>query len=275
MSAHMTAFEVEHADRTRQKLIARQPSGSRESHLPDSAQREFKSLQQLRAAGLPVQAVFFCEDRTEDNPTPLFVLEYVEGRPVIAPTDERDFLRKYADRLVQVQRFDHTTLVESGLPTQDRGYEERRAVPNEELGETAIFDALESVPPITRSNAPVMRHGDFWPGNVLWRDNEIVAVIDWEECLVGEPLADLAICRLDLWWILGEQAAYEFTELYQAQMNLDLKDLPYWDLCASLRPITNLEAWAPAYLDLGRTDITYETMARDHRAFVSQALSKF
>jgi len=273
MSAHMTAFEVEHADGRRDKMIARQPGGHRLSQTPDSAAREFRNLQQLRAAGLPVQAVFYCEDRSEENPSPLFILEYVEGRPVIEPSDAGDFLRKYADQLLKIQRFDYSTI--SGLPVQDRGYESRRSLPNEELGETTIFDALESVPPSTRSNAPVMRHGDFWPGNVLWRDNEIVAVIDWEECLVGEPLADLAICRLDLWWILGEAAAFQFTELYQAQMSLDLTDLPYWDLCASLRPITNLEEWAPAYTDLGRTDITYETRTRDHQAFVVQALSKF
>jgi aminoglycoside phosphotransferase (APT) family kinase protein len=33
---------------------------------------------------------------------------------------------------------------------------------------------------------------------VLWRDGRIVAVIDWEDAQVGDPLADLANTRLEL-----------------------------------------------------------------------------
>jgi aminoglycoside phosphotransferase (APT) family kinase protein len=35
-------------------------------------------------------------------------------------------------------------------------------------------------------------HGDYWPGNVLWRDGRLVGVIGWEEAAFGDPLADLA-----------------------------------------------------------------------------------
>jgi aminoglycoside phosphotransferase (APT) family kinase protein len=150
----------------------------------------------------------------------------------------------------------------------------RREASNHSLREEKIRDALDAAGSPPRSNPHVLCHGDFWPGNVLWRDGEIAAVIDWEDCLIGEPLADVAICRLDLWWILGEAAAGDFTACYQSQTGLDLGSLPYWDLRASLRPIRNIEEWAQSYSPLGRPDVTEETMRRDHQAFVAQALSK-
>ena len=66
-----------------------------------------------------------------------------------------------------------------------------------------------------------------------------------------------------------------FTEQYQAQMRLDLTDLPYWDLRVSLRLVTYLAECAAGYPGLGRPDITAETMASGHHLFVEQALRAF
>jgi aminoglycoside phosphotransferase (APT) family kinase protein len=275
ISAQMTGFEIEQADGTKKKFIARQPNDYVYKSNPDAASDEFRVLHSLRAAGLPVQTPYSLEPASADVSQPFFIIEYIEGAPDIAPQDVEAYLGKYCEQLVQIHSVDLAKLDHSLLRIQGPGYGRKPEVPNNALREADIWDAVQSVAPKVRSNPPVLRHGDFWPGNVLWRAGEIVAVIDWEECLIGEPLADLAICRLDLWWILGEQAAMEFTDRYRAALNFDLTDLPYWDLCASLRPISNIHEWAPSYPELGRTDITAATMSRDHRDFVAQALSKF
>ncbi|MBC8040406.1 MAG: aminoglycoside phosphotransferase family protein, partial [Opitutaceae bacterium] len=138
---------------------------------------------------------------------------------------------------------------------------------NENLRESEIRAALAAYGANVPRNRSVFRHGDFWPGNVIWQGGEIAAVIDWEEARFGDPLADLSICRLDLLWVVGYEGMLEFTELYQAQMRLDLTDLAYADLCASLRPITNIHEWASSYPPLGRPDITTETMSAGHQLF--------
>lgn len=127
-------------------------------------------------------------------------------------------------------------------------------------------------PSEAEANPPVFCHGDFWPGNLLWRDQKLAAIIDWEESLIGEPLYDVAIARLDLFWIVGEAGMDRFTELYQARSGARLTNLPYWDLVASLRPIGGIEDWAKSYPHLGRPDVTAETMIRDHDVFVDRAL---
>lgn len=42
------------------------------------------------------------------------------------------------------------------------------------------------------SPSPALIHGDFKLSNLLWRDEEVVAVLDWEMSSIGDPLVDLA-----------------------------------------------------------------------------------
>jgi aminoglycoside phosphotransferase (APT) family kinase protein len=122
-------------------------------------------------------------------------------------------------------------------------------------------------------------HGDFWPGNLLWRDGELVAVIDWEDASLGNPLEDVAIARLDLLWFFGEEAMHHFSEAYRTQMGdemgeeLDFESLPYWDLLAALRPTGHIDEWAAGLAGLGRADMTASFMRAAHRRFVNQALA--
>lgn len=275
ISAAMTAFEVELPTGARRTLISRQPSPHKFVKNPKVAEEEFRVLKAVKAAGLPVQTPYFYIEPTEERTNPYFIVEYVEGRVVVSPDNPSDFLEKYAKQLAEIHRVDLTKLDLPPLHAQDNGYGSWPAVPNDALRETEVRRALESVEPITRSNPPVLRHGDLWPGNILWQEEEIVAVIDLEEALIGEPLADLAISRLDIWWVLGEAAADEFTQRYLCHMPLDTTDLPCWDLRASLRPITNIHEWSPSYPSLGRPDVTTETMSRDHQQFVERALALF
>jgi Ser/Thr protein kinase RdoA (MazF antagonist) len=114
-------------------------------------------------------------------------------------------------------------------------------------------------------------HGDFWPGNTVWRDGRLVAVIDWEEAAFGDPLADLAVSRLDILWIFGLSAMNDFTQQYRSVTGINVINLPYWDLYAALRPASHIAEWAAVYPPLGRPDITEETMREGHRLFVTQA----
>jgi aminoglycoside phosphotransferase (APT) family kinase protein len=54
-----------------------------------------------------------------------------------------------------------------------------------------FHEALEmNAPPPTPG--PVLVHGDYHYGNLLFRDGEVVAVLDWEIASLGEPLLDVA-----------------------------------------------------------------------------------
>jgi aminoglycoside phosphotransferase (APT) family kinase protein len=108
---------------------------------------------------------------------------------------------------------------------------------DEALSEGRIREVLEPVWPLPQRNKPALLHGDFWPGNTLWKHGRLLAIIDWEDAALGDPLADVANARLEVLWAFGLEAMNGFTGCYKTLMPaLDFGDLPYWDLGAALRP---------------------------------------
>jgi aminoglycoside phosphotransferase (APT) family kinase protein len=140
-------------------------------------------------------------------------------------------------------------------------------MPDEALNESRIRYALAAVWPLRQRNEPALLHGDFWPGNVLWKEARIAAVIDWEDAAVGDPLADLANARLEILWAFGRDAMQRFTQSYLVATGVDPKHLPYWDLYAALRPIGGMPKW-------GLDDGVLQTMRRHHKWFTRRALDR-
>jgi aminoglycoside phosphotransferase (APT) family kinase protein len=100
----------------------------------------------------------------------------------------------------------------------------------------ALADVLRQIhrvepPPFLRGSG-VLLHGDFWPGNTLWRGSRVVAVLDWEDATLGDPLADVGNARLELLWSHGDDAKEEFTRAYG---DVDRAELAHWDLQADAR----------------------------------------
>ena len=135
------------------------------------------------------------------------VIDYVQSGP---PPEPPDVARALADGLAEIHRFDTTEL--AFLPTLDK--------------------------------PGVLLHGDLWPGNVLWQEGRIAAIVDWEDAALGDPLRDLAVSRLELLWAYGREEMDEFTARYRtARPNVDLTALPERDLEAAERLTPQLPNW--------------------------------
>ncbi len=57
---------------------------------------------------------------------------------------------------------------------------------------------------------------------------------------------------------------HRFTDHYRSMTTIDFTNLPYWDLCAALRPASKIAEWAA-------DDIVEKTMREGHRLFITQA----
>jgi aminoglycoside phosphotransferase (APT) family kinase protein len=282
ISAEMTALEIEDPDGQTRNMIVRRPGDGALRRNPHAAADEFKLLQITRSLGLATQTPYYLDQSGEIFPMPYLVIEYIEGRPEFAPAPGAGFIGQIATHLARIHSADCSQLDVSFLPKQARGLAgnvgERRANLDTSLDEGRIRDTLEAAWPLARRNAPVLLHGDFWPGNLLWRDGTLVAVIDWEDAALGDPLADLAISRLDMLCIFGRDAMHAFTRQYRSLMTIDDTHLPYWDLCAALRFArlagSDLAEWAAFYPPFGRPDITEHTLREHYRFFIAQAFEK-
>lgn len=273
VSARITVLEIECADGQTQKLLMRQHGEIDLKRNPNIAADEYKLLSMLHSAGLRVPEPFFVDPSGEIFPTPYIVIEFIDGKTESNPSSNPSNISKFsqmASDLVAIHEIDSSKADLSFLPDKaqaiTRKLSVRPALLDESLQEGRVRDALEKAWPFPQLNEPVLLHGDFHLGNILWKDNEITAIIDWEDAEIGDPFADVANCRLELLWTFGTDAMREFTNRYQSLTTFDFSTLPYWDLIAALRPAFKLSKW-------GLDDLTKRQMQERHSVFVEQAIS--
>jgi aminoglycoside phosphotransferase (APT) family kinase protein len=253
VSAEVTAFEIELADGSRERLVVRWHGAVDLGRNPQVAADEFRLLELLQAAGVPAPRPRYLDAASEIFSSPCLVVDYVEGESASAPADDATLVAQLATVLAQIHTVGSSGDV-SFLPNR---------VPT-----PAGLPPLDSALPLPPRNRDVLLHGDFWPGNTLWRDGRLVAVIDWEDAAIGDPLADVANARLELLWGRGREAMHDFTRRYrEIAPAVDFTDIPYWDLWADGRLAARIADW-----DLD--DATAEAMRAGHEAFVAQALEK-
>jgi aminoglycoside phosphotransferase (APT) family kinase protein len=275
ISSQATLCALVLPDQEPRRVVVRRPSGD---SLPESraiAAREFRVLSLARRAGVPVPTPLF-----HDESEGALVLDYVPGEVDFRPLDLGASMRELARTLAAIHRITPKSDEFSFLPERARTAEAQlaRRPPqlDEALAEPRLRGVLESLWPWPARNPTRLLHGDFWPGNVLWHQGKLSAVIDWEEAERGDPLADLAVARLDLSWAFGWDAMQCFTEEYRSLNQLDFSYLPHWELCVALRPMSNLPRWASAYPapPVSRPDIDEAHLRQGHRRFVEDALSR-
>ena len=265
VSAQVTALEIVRADGCRRRLIMRRHGKVDFARNPRIAAHEFRLLHILHSRGLRTQTPVLLDESCRIFPSPFLVVEYIEGEPELAPADVAGCVEVMAQLLASIHRLDGANADLSFLPIETGGGGPRLDPLDNSIGEERIRDALDAARPVGPTNGPVLLHGDYWPGNILWQGDRLVGVIDWEDARVGDPLFDLANGRLEILWAYGEEAMQHFTRHYRSLSNADFTNLPYWDLCAALRPAHKISEWA--------LDEPVETRMREaHAFFVEHAL---
>jgi aminoglycoside phosphotransferase (APT) family kinase protein len=229
ISARMTGLEIGTPGGEIAKWVLRQHGDLTRGLNPRIAADEFRLLQILQHADIPVPAPRHLEPGAIFG-TPCIVLDHIEGESGPGATDRGTYLGQLATCLARI----HTIGASDALAF----------LPRRQL------DAGVQTKPPAPANRPVLLHGDFWPGNVLSRDGGLVAVIDWEDAAIGDPLADLATTRLELLWTFDREASERFTELYLAMTTVDAANLAHWDLRNALLVDGELSAWGLDAADL-------------------------
>ncbi len=247
---------------------------------PRVAECEYRLLGVASRLGLPVPGPVLLGEPDEDWPTPFVVIERVDGEPDLAPADLDGHLRRLANALVAIHGVDPRAERLGFLPSQADSLagvvKELSHDVDDSLIQHRIADALSAVWPPPRRNRPTLLHGDFWPGNVLWKNGELAAVIDWEDAKTGDPLSDLANARLELLWAFGWDAMRDFTRMYLHAARVDDASLLYWDLFAALVFASNFEGIAEGWTSApmpGRAADASELRER-LRQFADSALSR-
>ena len=196
---------------------------------PDIARDEYRLLQMLQSAGLPVARPLALID---DHEPPCLITSYVCGKPRLAADDAPALCGELAEILSAIHAFDIGQHDVSFLPR----LEDVLAKDLDGGGDLRIRRVLGAVHGGVCWNEPVLLHGDFWLGNLLWQGDSLSGIVDWEDAMLGDPLADLGKSRLEMLWALGEAAMEWFTAQYlRLNKGLEASALPFWDLWGALR----------------------------------------
>lgn len=178
--------------------------------------REARVMQALADSAVPVPVVVGSEETDEVNGAPFFVMEFIDGviaRDAQVTTDLLDEgERAAASRaLVDTLLALHATDVdEVGLGDLGRrtGYVERqlqRWSGQLEKGSTRDLPLLVELGQRLAADVPTPQtsgivHGDYRLDNLILSPDgtEVRAVLDWELCTLGDPLADIGM--LHVYW---------------------------------------------------------------------------
>ena len=243
VSASVTAIEYQIADGSTRKMVVRVHGEANRRGNPDIASDEFNLLGILHSADIPAPNPLYLDLSCGLFPHPAIVLTYIEGETNFDPTDQDSTVCVMAENLAAIHRIQPATTDLSFLPHKTIHLLDASENPDESLFEGRIREVLRSVIPISTLNPPVLLHGDYWSGNILWHDGELAGVLDWEDAALGDPLADLANSRLEVLWAYGVKAMQRFTDHYRSQSSINIANLPYWDLYAALETIHKIGTW--------------------------------
>lgn len=229
---------------------------------PQIARDEFRLLENLKAAGLPVADALYL---SETHQPPFLITSFVEGSSDFGDKPIPAFCHALADILHNIHSTDLGKYDLSFLPDIKHAIAVRRdeRSPEQRQIQAAMRQALTRV----EFNAPALLHGDFWPGNMLWNDGALAAIIDWEDAALGDPLADLGKSRLEILWAFGAAAMNAYSAHYfELNGKLNATALPFWDLLGATR-LSHFASFAPEPDQIPRMRSQYD-------AFVSTAICR-
>jgi aminoglycoside phosphotransferase (APT) family kinase protein len=200
--------------------LRRPPLGKRLGSAHDMG-REHKVVSALAPTAVPVAPVVgLCEDESV-NGAPFYVMEFVEG-PILRGLAEAEAFPEEADRRAIGERVADTLVAIHAVDPDaaglgDLGRKEdyvarqlHRWQGQWEKSKTRELPTIDAVHERLSARIPeqgqaTIVHGDYRLDNmILTPRGEVAAVVDWELCTLGDPLADVGLLMV-YWPEAGEE----------------------------------------------------------------------
>ena len=239
-------------------VLRRPPLGHRLASAHDMG-REHRIIHALQTSDVPVApALGFCDDERV-NDAPFYVMGFVDGHvlrdrvaaeAILAPDARRRASESIVDTMAAIHAVDLEVSGLADLGRHDgyiarqlkRWYGQWNAQKTRDLSTVDLVhdELLRRIP---EQGPATIVHGDYRLDNcMVGDDGNVVAVLDWEICTLGDPLADLGL--LQVYWTGPKDAASAWTgsattaegfldradlaERYAQVSGRDISDLPFY-----------------------------------------------
>ncbi len=201
-------------------VLRRPPLG----HILESAHdmgREHRIVSALADTEVPVPATFgLCEDNAV-NGAPFYLMKFVEGvvphdaeaAASIPEAERRSAGEHIIEVLATLHRIDPDDVGLGALARKEAylARQLKRWTRQWEATKTHDIPEMEESARLLHEDMPgqigsAIVHGDYRIGNMIVRNGRMAALLDWELCTLGDPLADLGYL-LNNWTQPGEPGA--------------------------------------------------------------------
>jgi len=238
----------------RSGVLRRPPLG----HVLESAHdmgREHRIVDALQGSAVPVaKTLGYCEDAGV-NDAPFYLMEFVDGpvlhdRGAAEKLDKKERLRlgvNVIDVLAALHAInpDDVGLGELGRKEGYLARQLKRWIKQWEATKTHEIPEMDEVIRHLSQHQPeqigaAIVHGDYRLGNMIVGDGQIRAVLDWELCTLGDPLADVGYL-LNSWVEPGDDGGglspveaggfpskVELCQRYEIATGRDLSQINYY-----------------------------------------------
>ena len=168
--------------------------------------REYKILKVLSENGLRVPKPMYLYNKKELSVDDFYIMEFIEGETIANNqiADEFNEIQKntitesFIKVLSEIHNFDvisselndlgkHEDYVERQINRWNKQFQSQKVREIKEL-ESATKLLLDNIP--SQQTVGIV-HGDYRLDNVRVNNASVAAVLDWELCTIGDPLADL------------------------------------------------------------------------------------
>ena len=219
--------------------------------------REYKILKVLSENGLRVPKPMYLYNKKELSVDDFYIMEFIEGETIannqIADAfneiQKKTITESFIKVLSEIHNFDvisselndlgkHEDYVERQINRWNKQFQSQKVREIKEL-ESATKLLLDNIP--SQQTVGIV-HGDYRLDNVRVKDNQVAAVLDWELCTLGDPLADMGTVIAS--WNTKQEKDSPFIysptlsggfptrkdviELYLNNSDLDLSDIEFY-----------------------------------------------
>ena len=219
--------------------------------------REYKIIKVLNENGLRVPKPLYLYNKKELSQDDFYIMEFIDGETIAnndvadnyKATEKNRITESFIKALSEIHNFDVISSELNDLGKHENYVERQINRWNKQFQSQKVreINELDSATKLLLNNIPSQQtvgivHGDYRLDNVRVKDNQVVAVLDWELCTLGDPLADMGTViaswntkkEKDSPFIYsptlsgGFPTREDVIELYLNNSDLDLNDIEFY-----------------------------------------------
>ncbi len=239
-----------------------------------TVETEIRVVQAMEKAGFPVPTVLWYDANGEWLERPFSIARRLPGTADVAELLETQntgaILNRFIDLLAQLHAMDPgvigvdflgTPVPENAAAAQIAQFER-----NFERQRLEAFPATSYLIRWLKKHAPradrvSVVHGDYRLGNFLFDDDGIIAILDWEQVHVGDPVEEIAFMYWSVWSLEGICPIDEFVRRYEqaSGCSVDRQTLAYYRMFIEFKMLVVLFTGLKAYFATPEYQLHYSS----------------